>query len=269
MINNLYDDGIAAIPGAFSSGWGEALAEDFATLFAEASGRPDGTVNRGRNRYYFSVHPERLRGFPDVVGHPVLQEVSTEVLGPDWRVVEVAFDVPLPGSLHQPWHRDFETPAITADERRLTSLAFNITAVTVTPEMGPFEIAPGTQWDDGARFSHGMFPEPDQAARYGKVAVQKMPRLGDMSVRTGLAIHRGTPNRSSVPRPVLIIGVVGPEVSTGPHGLQISRAYAERLPAPLLARLDTEVVDELSPLVQGHDIEGLVMGDMGDMGGDD
>lgn len=260
LIRDLYDDGIAAIPGAFSSVWGESLADDFATLFAEASSRPDGTVNRGRNRHYFTVHPERLRGFPDIVGHAVLQEVSTETLGPDWRIVEVAFDVPLPGSLHQPWHRDFETPSVTAHERRLTSLAFNITAVTVTSEMGPFEIAPKTHWDDGTAFAHGMFPQPDHAARYEERAVQKMPRLGDMSVRTGLTIHRGTPNRSHLPRPVLIIGVVGPEVSTGPHGLQISRAYAERLPPGLLARLDTEVVDELTPLVQAHDIEGLVMG---------
>jgi hypothetical protein len=30
------------------------------------------------------------------------------------------------------------------EERRLTSLAFNITTVDTTDEMGPFEIAPGT-----------------------------------------------------------------------------------------------------------------------------
>lgn len=30
-----------------------------------------------------------------------------------------------------------------------TSVAFNLTGVDVTEDMGPFEIAPGTQYDDG------------------------------------------------------------------------------------------------------------------------
>src|SRR3954470_425701 len=32
------------------------------------------------------------------------------------------------------------------EDRRITSLAFNLTGVDVTPDMGPFEIAIGTQW---------------------------------------------------------------------------------------------------------------------------
>ena len=257
----VYRDGIAGIPGALPRAWGEALLEDFEALFAEARSRPDGTVNRGTNRFYFTVHPERLRGFLDLVTHPVVTALSTEVLGPDWRVVEVAFDVPLPESKYQPWHRDFPTPRETRDERRLTSLAFNLTAVDVTPEMGPFEIAPGTQWDDGSAFDHEMFPAEPATTRYDALRQPRMPKLGDMSVRSGLTIHRGTPNRSGHARPVLILGVVGPEVDPGPHGLQLSTGYAASLPPPLLARLHATVVSELEPLVQSHTIEGLVMGD--------
>ena len=257
----VYQDGIAGVPGALPRAWGEALLEDFQTLFAEARGRPDGTVNRGTNRFYFTVHPERLRGFVDLVTHPVVAALSAEVLGPDWRVVEVAFDVPLPGSRHQPWHRDFPTPDETRDERRLTSLAFNLTAVDVTAEMGPFEIAPGTHWDDGSAFDHGMFPAEEAAPRYDGLRQPRMPRLGDMSVRSGLTVHRGTPNRSDQARPVLILGVIGPQVDPGPHGLQLSTDYAATLPPELLARLHASVVPELQPLVQSHTIEGLVMGD--------
>ena len=257
----VYQDGIAGVPGAFPRAWGERLLEDFETLFAEARSRPDGTVNRGTNRFYFTVHPERLRGFVELVTHPVVTALTAEVLGPDWRIVEVAFDVPLPESRYQPWHRDFPTPDETRDERRLTSLAFNLTAVDVTPEMGPFEIAPGTHWDDGSRFDHGMFPNASQTSRYDGLRQPRMPRLGDMSVRSGLTVHRGTPNQSAVARPVLILGVIGPEVDPGPHGLQLSTGYAASLPAELLGRLHATVVPELEPLVQSHTIEGLVMGD--------
>ena len=257
----VYDDGIGGVPGALPRAWGERLLEDFETLFAEARSRPDGTVNRGTNRFYFTVHPERLRGFVELVTHPVVTALSAEVLGPDWRIVEVAFDVPLPESRYQPWHRDFPTPDETRDERRLTSLAFNLTAVDVTPEMGPFEIAPGTHWDDGSRFDHGMFPNASQTSRYDGLRQPRMPRLGDMSVRSGLTVHRGTPNQSAVARPVLILGVIGPEVDPGPHGLQLSTGYAASLPAELLGRLHATVVPELEPLVQSHTIEGLVMGD--------
>ncbi len=82
-----------------------------------------------------------------------------------------------------------------------------------------------------------------------------------MSVRSGLTIHRGTPNRSAAARPVLILGVIAPEVDPGPHGLQLSTDYAATVPPELLAHLHATVVPELQPLVQSHTIEGLVMGD--------
>ena len=257
----VYQDGIAGVPGALPRVWGEQLLEDFHPLFAEARSRPDGTVNRGTNRFYFTVHPERLRGFVDLVTHPVVTALSAEVLGPEWRIVELAFDVPLPESRYQPWHRDFPTPVETRDERRLTSLAFNLTAVDVTPDMGPFEIAPGTHWDDGSQFDHEMFPTEEAGTRYDGLRQPRMPRLGDLSVRSGLTVHRGTPNRSAVARPVLILGVIGPDVDPGPHGLQLSTTYAASLPGGVLERLHAEVVPELQPLAQLHTIEGLVMGD--------
>jgi hypothetical protein len=257
----LHRDGIAGVPGALPREWAAGLQEDFDLLFPEARAFPGGTVNRGTNRFYFTVHPERLRGFLDLVTHPVVTSLSTEVLGPDHRIVELAFDVPLPGSLDQPWHRDFEMSAAERDGRRLTSLAFNLTAVDVAPDMGPFEVAPGTQWDDGSRWAFGMFPDPDSCTRYEQLRQQRMPRRGDMAVRTGLTVHRGTANRSAVARPVLILGVVARDVDPGPHELELSRPYAASLPPELLTRLHHRVVDRLEPLVQTHTIEGLVMGD--------
>src|SRR3954451_19923321 len=151
-------DGFAGLPGAFPRAWGEQLREDFDALFVEARALDGGTVGRGPHRYYFAVHPERLRGFIELVTHPTVTALCEHMLGADYQVVEVAFDVPLPGAVHQPWHRDFPMPEETTRERRVSSLAFNVTGADVTPDMGPFEFAPGTQFDDGSGWRYEMFP---------------------------------------------------------------------------------------------------------------
>src|ERR1700761_5567541 len=154
----LLRDGIVGHQGAFDPGWVLQLRADVDRAFAAALDRPGGTVGRGPCRYYSELHPEQLRGFVELVSHPWVTGICTAVLGSAYEIVEVGFDVPLPGAKDQPWHRDFPS-AQGRDGRRLTSLAFNVTLVDTVPEMGPFEVAPGTQWDDGPESEHGMFPD--------------------------------------------------------------------------------------------------------------
>lgn len=258
----LYSDGITARKGAFSPEWADLLREDIEVAFREALARPGGAVGRGPHRYYVEIHPEQLRGFVDLVDDPWVRSVCTAALGPDYRIVELGFDVPLEGAVNQPWHRDFPLPEETRAERRLTSLAFNVTAVDTERDMGPFEIAPGTQWDDSPEFGHGMFPPRSHHARYEERAVRKFPQRGDISARTALTIHRGTKNNSSKSRPVLVLGVDGPEAANGDrHDAAVTRAYWEALPERVQRHLDCAVVDVLEPVTQMHTIEGLVMGD--------
>jgi hypothetical protein len=128
--------------------------------------------------------------------------------------------------------------------------------------MGPFEIAPGTQWDDSPEFGHGMFPPRSHYPRYTERAVRKYPQRGDISARSALTIHRGTANQSSKSRPVLVLGVDGPEATNGErHDAAVTRGYWEALPERVRRHLDVAVVDELTPVTQKHTIEGLVMGD--------
>ena len=184
------------------------------------------------------------------------------ILGPDYKIVEIGFDVPLPGAVNQPWHRDFPAPDETVTGRRLNSLAFNLTTVDVKPDMGPFEIAPGTQWDTGEGFEHGMFPDRALWKRYEARAQRKMPQKGDISARSALTIHRGTANQSDTPRPALVLGVDAPGgINAERHDLQFTRPYYESLPQTLRSHLTCRVVDELQPIVQAHTIEGLVMGE--------
>lgn len=261
-VSSLYTDGITARKGAFTPQWADQLGEDVDRAFEEARSRPGGAVGRGPNRYYVEIHPEQIRGFVDLVDHPWVRSLCTATLGPDYRIVELGFDVPLEGAVNQPWHRDFPMPEETRRERRLTSLAFNVTTVDTEEDMGPFEIAPGTQWDDSEEFEHGMFPPRSHYGRYAERAVRKYPKRGDISARTALTVHRGTTNHSAKPRPVLVLGVDGPEATNGDrHDTAVTRAYWEALPDRVRRHLDCPIVDELTPVTQKHTIEGLVMGD--------
>ena len=261
LVAGLYTDGIIACRGAFSREWAAAMHEDIMAAFAEAVAREGGAVGRGPQRYYVEIHPEQLRGFVDLATHPWVTAVSEAVLGPDYEIVEVGFDIPFPGAQNQPWHRDFPAPPETYEQHQLTSLAFNLTAVDTTAEMGPFHIATGTQFESGLDFEHGMFPAEAEWPRFEQAGQFKLPQMGDISARSALTIHRGTANHSQESRPVLVLGVDAPGAGHAElHDLMVTKAFHATLPAELRRHLHARVVDQLIPIVQKHTIEGLVMG---------
>jgi len=261
-IRTLQQDGVVGRRGAFSREWVADVGEDILAAFDDARSREGGAVGRGPNRYYVEIHPEQLRGFVDLVTHPWVTAVSEAVLGPDYEIVELGFDIPFAGAVNQPWHRDFPSPPETYEQRRLTSLAFNLTAVDTAEDMGPFEIAPGTQWERGEDFDHGMFPDRSTFGRYLELAQRKYPQMGDISARSALTLHRGTKNVSQKSRPVLVLGVDAPGAGHDElHDLQLTREFHDQLPPGVVRHLHARVVDELEPIVQKHTIEGLVMGE--------
>jgi hypothetical protein len=262
IMGGLYGDGIIGLKGAFSREWARQLGEDIGVLYEAALKRPGGALGRGPKRHYVEIHPEDIRGFVELATHPWVTAVCETVLGPDYKIVEIGFDVPGPGAMNQPWHRDFPANEDTIVGRRLNSLAFNLTTVDVYEDMGPFEIAPGTQWDLPVGFEHEMFPPKANSARYEARAQRKMPQMGDISARSALTIHRGTANQSDKSRPALVLGVDAPTANNAErHDLQITRAYYDTLPESLKQHLTCRLVDTLEPIVQGHTIEGLMMGE--------
>jgi hypothetical protein len=254
--------GITALKGAFPPEWADRMREDIVAAFEEAISREGGAVGRGPNRYYVEIHPQQLHGFLDIVSHPWFRAVCETVLGPDYKVLELGFDIPFAGAQNQPWHRDFPSPPETYEGRRLTSLAFNLTAVDTEPDMGPFEIAPGTQWEPGLHFDHQMFPPRDEWPRLEAIAERKFPQRGDMSVRSALTLHRGTANQSQKSRPVLVVGVDAPGAGHDAfHDMAMTKDYFDAIPEDVRDHLLGRVVEELEPIVQKHTIEGLVMGE--------
>ena len=150
------------------------------------------------------MHPEQLSGFVDLVTHPWVVAISQAVLGPDYQIIEIGFDVPLAGAVDQPWHRDFPSPEQTHAGRRLTSLAFNISTVDTTPDMGPFQIAPGTQYEPGLDWPAQMFPPREEWPPVpGRLAAAACRNGVTSRARSALALHRGTANHSQNARPVV------------------------------------------------------------------
>jgi hypothetical protein len=262
IMGALYGAGFIAIKGAFSRAWVTQLHEDVMRAYEDALKRPGGTVGRGPKRHYVEIHPEDIRGFVDLATHPWVIAVCEAVLGPEYKIVEIGFDIPNPGAMNQPWHRDFPAPDDTITGRRLNSLAFNLTTVDVTDEMGPFEIAPGTQWDLPDGFEHGMFPPKSYYSRYEQRAEKKLPQMGDISARSALTIHRGTANQSNMARPALVLGADAPgAINAERHDLQLTKRFAATLSESLKQHMTYRLVDELEPIVQAHTIEGLMMGE--------
>jgi Phytanoyl-CoA dioxygenase (PhyH) len=257
----LHKAGVVGKKGCFLRGWVERLREDMMTAFWEAIQRPGGAVGRGPRRWYVELHPEALSGFVELATHPWITAMAERVLGPDYQIVEVGFDTPFQGAVNQPWHRDFPSPRETYEDHRITSLAFNLTGVDVTPDMGPFQVAPGTQWDDGRTWNHEMFPDRALWPRFEERAEKKFPQMGDVSCRSALTMHRGTAHPSPIARPVLVLGIDAPGAGHAElHDMMVTRGFYDSLPPSLREHLVCRVVDELVPITQKHDIEGLVMG---------
>ena len=203
-----------------------------------------------------------MRGFVDLVDHPWVREVCEAVLGPDYEIVELGFDIPFAGAMNQPWHRDFPAPAETAATTRLTSLAFNLTAVDTTRTWARSRSRPAPSTTTGPASSTRCSRRRRGTAAFEERAVRKYPQRGDISARSALTIHRGTRNDSQ----------------KSPSGARPRRRRARRrqrraprhgghqgllgaLPERVRAHLTCPVVDELTPITQKHTIEGLVMGE--------
>jgi hypothetical protein len=254
-------DGIVGCKGAFSRDFAEAMREDMMTAFWKAIQRPGGAVGRGPRRWYVEIHPQEFGGFVELTTHPWIVGMCEATLGPDYKIVEIGFDTPFQGAKNQPWHRDFPSPAETYEGRQITSVAFNLTGVDVTPDMGPFEIAVGTQYVDGRDWKHEMFPEKERWGEFAAKGLKKFPQMGDVSCRSALTVHRGTAHPSPIARPVLVLGVDAPGAGHDKlHDLMVTQDYYDALPASVRDHLVCRVVEELVPVTQKHDIEGLVMG---------
>jgi ectoine hydroxylase-related dioxygenase (phytanoyl-CoA dioxygenase family) len=172
----------------------------FAPLLSASIAREGDNPNRGAHRYYVTLPFQDLWADPAIIDNDAIMAVVEELVGADGVMCQLASDTPMLGSEHQELHRDtqllfpesgVETPPY--------QLAVNFPLVDVTDELGPMEYAPGTHMMSKA---DGM-----RAVETGEIPLVKAyMNRGDVMIRDVRHIHRGTPNRSSTPRPMVVIG---------------------------------------------------------------
>ncbi|MGF6771484.1 ectoine hydroxylase-related dioxygenase (phytanoyl-CoA dioxygenase family) [Paraburkholderia sp. GAS199] len=157
------------------------------------------TAVRGDNRHYITLPFAGVFADESIFCDPAILGIVERVAGEDPVMCQLATDTPLDGSTYQDIHRD--TPPLFDDQPETPSfqLAVNFPLCDVTLENGPFETTLGT---------HRMRPDDAMTAwRENRVELKAIEmELGDVMIRDVRALHRGTPNRTDQPRPMVVIG---------------------------------------------------------------
>jgi ectoine hydroxylase-related dioxygenase (phytanoyl-CoA dioxygenase family) len=172
----------------------------FQPLLQAAIRREGDNPNRGAHRYYVTLPFQDHWADADIIDNDAVMAVVEELVGADGVMCQLASDTPCLGSDYQDLHRDTQLlfPESGA-ETPPYQLAVNFPLVDVTDANGPMEYAPGTHMlsrDEGMR----------------RVAAGEIPLVkaymdrGDVMIRDVRHIHRGTPNPSATPRPMVVIG---------------------------------------------------------------
>ncbi|AWK89452.1 phytanoyl-CoA dioxygenase family protein [Azospirillum thermophilum] len=207
------------LPKATLQAWREA----FQPLFDRHVEREGHMQNRGKGRFYVTLPFDAPFADPEIFEDEDILGVVQRLVGPDPVFCQLATDTPVLGSEHQEIHRD--TPPLFPEWGRETpsfQLAVNFALCDVTLENGPIEIARGT---------HLMNRDEALAKiRSGEIPLETVPMaLGDVMIRDVRHLHRGTPNRTDQPRPMVVLGysrrwLFRPEVS-----IRVPRSVHARL----------------------------------------
>jgi ectoine hydroxylase-related dioxygenase (phytanoyl-CoA dioxygenase family) len=195
-------DGFVLLPSHFSRATLETWRAVFERLFkphADAAQEQGGSGNRGPGRYYVTLPFEGEFADPAIFCDDDVLGVVERIAGPDPVMCQFATDTPVRGSDFQGWHRD--TPPLFDDfpETPSFQVAVNFPLVDVDERNGSLETTRGT---------HRISREEALAGlASGKFPAERVPmQLGDVMIRDVRGLHRGTPNFTDTPRPMVVIG---------------------------------------------------------------
>jgi hypothetical protein len=157
--------------------------------------------NRGPHRHFLAMPFEPPCFSPAFFFDEEILALVRQVVGDGAVADQWGCDVPVFGSENQNIHADYQRPLFpeTPDlalPAYLLVVSFGL--IQITADLGPIEIAPGTH---RMRRSEALY-----AVEHGQIPmVPVMLDVGDVLVRHPWALHRGTPNVSQTPRPLVTI----------------------------------------------------------------
>jgi hypothetical protein len=177
--------------------WADALQP----LLDAQIDREQDNPSRGAQRFYVTLPFQGVFADASIYEDRDILAIVERVAGPEPVMCQLATDTPLNGSDYQAWHAD--TPALFPEWKNNDTpsfqIAVNFPLCDVTDENGPFETTYGT---------HRMNKDEAMAGlASGAIAQHRLKMtMGDVMIRDVRAVHRGTPNTTDTPRPMVVIG---------------------------------------------------------------
>jgi hypothetical protein len=235
---DLNRDGICILRGLFDRALIETWAVAFEALFQARQQRPHGIAPRGTARGYITLPWVQPFANAAVFANPTILSVLERVFYQEYKLVQLAVDIPMQGSEYQEIHRDFRPLFSDQIVTPLYALAVNFPLVEVTAENGPFEMARGT---------HVVSREKGLVKiRSGEIPMEQFyMQPGDVMIRSPLALHRGTPNHTPQPRPMIVMGYVMHWLHTHKVDLTLPQDYYNDLSPQLQQLLRCQTVKQL------------------------
>jgi Phytanoyl-CoA dioxygenase (PhyH) len=236
----LKQDGICLIPKLFEQKLIDEWAQAFERLFQNRQNQPGGLAPREVARYYLTLPWIAPFANQSVFANPVIMGILERVFYQEYVMVQMGVDLPLQGSDYQETHRDFRPLFSDQIVTPLYALAVNFPLVEVTAENGPFQMARGTH----------LLPREEGLRKIasGEIEMESFyMQPGDVIVRSPLALHRGSPNRTNQPRPMVVMGYAIHWLHTPKVDLTLQRDYYESLPEEVRQMIRCQVVEELLP----------------------
>lgn len=201
-VERLRDDGFCVLRGVLSRQAVEACRDAVTPRLAAYMAGHD--ANRGPDRHFMAMPFAQPAFSPDFFFNPDVLAVVMAVLGERIVVDQWGCDTPLKGSITQNFHIDFRRPLFEEVPDLVLPpymLMVSFGLVDIAADNGAMEIAPGTH-----HMPVDIGLSEIAAGRVVPVAVTL--DIGDVLVRHPWALHRGTPNRTDAPRPLVSLRYV-------------------------------------------------------------
>lgn len=205
--------------------------------------------DRGPGRFYSTVPFTFPFANASVFADPFLLEILEGIVGTDFVMCQMASDTPVAGSEYQQIHRDTEGLFFDDSSHYIETPAYqlgvNFPLCDITSDdIGPLEIAKNTH----------MLTSHDQNELIASKAV-KLEALymkkGDVLIRDVRCLHRGTPNVTDKPRPMMVMGYSRKWLRRPEVGLKVPQSVFNGLSegAQHMLRFEAVVPDDDESLV--------------------
>ena len=230
-IAELQDRGFCVLKDHFASSLVETCRRGFWPILLDYLERHRDEPNRGEHRHFLAMPFEPPCFAPEFFFDAGVLSIMRGVMGESVVADQWGCDVTLQGSARQGIHVDYQRPLFPeAPELPLPAymLVVSFGLINITPAHGPIEIAPRTQ-----RMPRN---EALRSVERAEIEMQPVPlEPGDVLIRHPWALHRGSPNVTDTPRPLVSIRYVrrwyadhSREVNTLPRALWQSLTTAQQ-----------------------------------------